>query len=360
MKHNYTERQYLQLAKEQFSRTFYAIPFVSDVDFVPSSEFLSMIPQFCCDFSAEVHFSDDRPAQRFCVDVKAKGEKRFVDQYISRVEKCPKNVQPLLMAPYLSERSADDLRAKNHSYIDLSGNCYIVTNSLFISVSGKPNQYIAERSNKHYFSKSASAASAIMRTMLDEPRRLWRVQELAEVSGKAIGSVSNVKRFLLDRAWIKAAPSGFRLCNIREMLYEWAKDYKKKDARTFEYYSLDSIPAIEGGIAGWNDAHGATAVLGSFAAAVRYAPAVRYKKVHVYVEQQDFDEFVRDLELQPVTSGGNVAITIPHDETPCMYSRNISGDIVTSPVQTVLDLLTGSGRGEEAADAVIQKEFGEW
>ena len=79
----------------------------------------------------------------------------------------------------------------------------------------------------------------------------------------------------------------------------------------------------------------------------------------VYVEQQAFNEFLLDMELQPVSSGGNVVITIPHDETPCMFYREINDSLVTSPVQTVIDLLGNAGRGEEAAEAIIAKEFKE-
>ena len=105
--------------------------------------------------------------------------------------------------------------------------------------------------------------------------------------------------------------------------------------------------------------HDYSALLGGFSAAARYAPTVRYKKLEVYVEQQAFNEFLLDMDLQPVSSGGNVVITIPHDETPYMFYREINRSVVTSPVQTVLDLLGNAGRGEEAAEAIIAKEFKE-
>ena len=65
------------------------------------------------------------------------------------------------------------------------------------------------------------------------------------------------------------------------------------------------------------------------------------------------------MDLQPVESGGNVIVTIPHDETPGLFMREINGYYVTSPIQTVLDLLENPGRGEEAAEAIITKEFKE-
>ena len=89
----------------------------------------------------------------------------------------------------------------------------------------------------------------------------------------------------------------------------------------------------------------------------RYAPVVRYNKLCVYIKSQEIEQFVKDLELQQVSSGENVSIIIPHDDTPLLYTRIINGNRVTSPVQTILDLLSGIGRGEEAALAIIEKEF---
>lgn len=198
-----------------------------------------------------------------------------------------------------------------------------------------------------------------MRTMLHDPQKQWQVITLAKESGKAIGTVSNVKSFLRDRDWIKESTSGFKLQNIKELFYVWAKDYHKKDARSYEFYSLDAMPELEQEIARWSFAHDNGAILGGFSAAARYAPTVRYNKVDVYVEPQFFDEFIKDLDLQPVSIGGNVVITIPHDETPCMYAEMINDSFVTSPVQTVIDLLGNVGRGQEAADAIIAKKYRE-
>jgi len=197
-----------------------------------------------------------------------------------------------------------------------------------------------------------------MRTMLELPEEQWQVKSLAERTGKAIGTVSNVKSFLKDRAWLAEGDSWFSLCNIKEMLHAWARDYHKKDSRSFSYYSLDSVPELESRISRWSKENGTAALLGGFSASVRYAPAVRYMKVEVYVEHMLFEKFVQDLELKPVDSGGNVVITIPHDETPCMFGKWMADAPVTSPVQTVLDLLGHAGRGEEAADAVIAKVYG--
>ena len=355
MKQNLTENQYLQLAKEQFCQIMKTVPFVSDIEIVNTG-----LQRGFGDFHAIVHYSDNNETQRFCVEVKSNGEKRFVNMFMMLASQYHDDSCYVFMAPYISETSAESIYESNLSYIDLSGNCYILSKRIVIHFQGNENKYIEKREKKNYLSKASSAASAIIRTMLSDIERSWQVITLSKESNKAIGTVSNVKSFLRDRDWINETSRGeFKLQNIKEMLYAWAKDYHKKDSRTFEYYSLDSIAELEQKISDWSLKHDYSALLGGFSAAARYAPTVRYKKLEVYVEQQDFNEFLLDMDLQPVSSGGNVVITIPHDETPYMFYREINRSAVTSPVQTVLDLLGNAGRGEEAAEAIIAKEFKE-
>ena len=192
---------------------------------------------------------------------------------------------------------------------------------------------------------------------MDQPDRLWKVKELSEISGKAIGTVSNVKAFLTEKDWVNDQIYSFGLKNIKELLFEWSKDYHKKNSIEKQFYSLDAIPELEKHISEWSFSHDKSAVLAGFSAAARYAPTVRYNKVNVYVEEQSLFEFIKDLDLELVSSGGNIVVTIPHDETPCMFNRVINDSVVSSPVQTVIDLLNLPNRGEEAANAIIEKMF---
>ena len=352
MKYNFSENQYIQLAKEQFCNTMKVIPFVSDIEILNI-----MSQQEFGDFWALVHFLDTNQVQKFCIEVKSNGEKRFVNEFMMMTSQYNDDACYVFMAPYISESSAEALYNNHISYMDLSGNCYILSNRIIIHFEGKENKFISKREKKQYFSKSSTAASIIMRTMLEKPFETWGVKHLSDITGKSIGSVSNVKQFLRDRAWIQECPYGFELRNIKEWLYSWANDYHKKDPLTFEYYSLDSVAELEMKISEWNKTHDNSALLGGFSAAARYAPTVRYKKVDIYVEQQAYAEFVKDLDLKPVSIGGNVVISIPHDETPYMFYREINGNCITSPVQTILDLLGNAGRGEEAADAIISREY---
>lgn len=355
VKTSYSEMQYAQLAVDQFCRAINQVPFVSDVEIRIAGSQMEY-----GDYVVSVHFSDSDEIQKFVLEVKLNGEKRFANRFMVRASQYRKIMCYVFMAPYISPASAELLQSHGYSYMDLCGNCYILTRRIILSVTGRPNQYIERRrEGKEYFLKSSVATSAVLRTMLSMPNQTWQVKSLAAASGKSLGTVANVKSFLLDRDWLKEENGMFHIQNVKELLYAWAEDYHKKDTLFYEFYSMDSIPEIEKRISEWSSSHDESALLGGFGAGARYAPTVRYHKISAYVEHQYLNEFVADMELQKVNSGGNVIVSIPHDPTLRIDYRTINGDIVTSPVQTVLDLLGDAGRGEEAANAIILKEFGE-
>ena len=346
---NLTELQYISLAKEMFTKTLSEIPLVSDVTTNDT------VQRGFWDFKAVVYFSEYDTPQEFFIDVKSSGEKRFALRFTNQALQQNDDACYMLMAPYISDSTAELLRSNNLSYMDLCGNCYILTKRMVIRFEGKSNKYVEKREKKHYLSKSSSAASAIIRTMLDDPDRYWKVKDLSEKSGKGLGTVSNVKSFLRDKDWLDEHDKGFRLKNISELLHEWSRDYHKTDSLVKEYYSFDSIAETEKKISDWNMAHDNDAILGGFSAAARYAPVVRYNRVNVYVKEQSLYEFVKDNDLEPVQSGGNIIVTIPHDDTPCTFSKSVNNSLVTSPAQTIIDLLGMPNRGEEAALAIITK-----
>ena len=229
MKQNLTENQYLQLAKEQFCQIMKTVPFVSDIEIVNAG-----LQRGFGDFHAIVHYSDNNETQRFCVEVKSNGEKRFVNMFMMLASQYHDDSCYVFVAPYISEASAESIYESNLSYIDLSGNCYILSKRIVIHFQGNENKYIEKREKKNYLSKASSAASAIIRTMLSDIERSWQVITLSKESNKAIGTVSNVKSFLRDRDWINETSRGeFKLQNIKEMLYAWAKDYHKKDSELY-------------------------------------------------------------------------------------------------------------------------------
>jgi hypothetical protein len=72
---------------------------------------------------------------------------------------------------------------------------------------------------------------------------------------------------------------------------------------------------------------------------------------------QDLQEAIIFIGCKKVTSGSNISIIVPYDQSILFDTREIKGSMVVSPVQICLDLMGLIGRGEEAATAVLEKEF---
>ena len=353
VKFQLNEQQLVYYSIDQLCRVLRQIPFVSDIE-----THMIGLPFDFGDFGLTIHFINDIDPIKMYVEVKTRGEKRFASSFILMANQhLDERACYVFMAPYISEQTAGMLKQHHFSYMDLSGNCHIVAGAIYISVEGKPNQFKDHEYNRNYFSKRSSAASAILREMMVTPYEVMHVKTIAEKAKKSIGAVSNVKAFLLEHGWAEEFNKGFRLSNTDEMLKTWGEEYKKIPNQTVSLYSLDDIPVLEKEIQNWNHTHGGHAMLGFFSAAARYAPVVRYKKIYVYVDRTDLEEFILALQLERVSTGENVSVILPHDNTPCLHSKFEKDALVTSPVQTVLDLLSGIGRGEEAAEAIIQKEY---
>ena len=64
---------------------------------------------------------------------------------------------------------------------------------------------------------------------------------------------------------------------------------------------------------------------------------------------------INELPFKPVTSGANIRIISPYDDGVFYGTRNIRGQSVASPVQCYLDLKDEKARGEEAAEALLEK-----
>lgn len=262
----------------------------------------------------------------------------------------------MIIAPYISDETANICKKFNVGYIDMVGNCLIQYHSFYISVSGKKNKS-SKRGLKSIFEKSSTVSSDILRYMLENVNHYWKMSDLAEEVGCSIGQVSKVKDFLNKNEWIEVNNNGFRINNPESVLKEWSSVYEKKASEVFECYSLDKPSILEKKLQNMKIDCAIDYYLTGFSGGVRYSPVVRYNKVHVYINSQDVKEAMQYLNCKQVDSGSNISIIIPYDECVLRYSRIINGDSVVSPVQIYLDSMQLKGRGEELAEAVLLREI---
>lgn len=259
-------------------------------------------------------------------------------------------VYPVLMAAYFSPESADICRQAGVGYADFAGNCRLVFGHVFIERSGAASPKTAKRGLRSLFSPKAAR---ILRCLLREPGRIWRVKDLEAAAHVSLGQVSNVRQALLDREWAQARAEGVLLTRADALLDAWRDAYEKRGVTRARYYTLLHGDELERQIkAALNAAgQGAHALLASFSAAQWLAPFARYP-AQVFYADDTGESILREwLQLEPASKGDNVIIERPADDE--MLADRIEpapGVWSTGLVQTYLDLGAAGERGAEAAE----------
>jgi hypothetical protein len=253
-------------------------------------------------------------------------------------------------APYISDEGMEICKEEQVGCLDVAGNCYISFGGIHIEIKGNKNLQLAKRSSKFLFSPKSSR---VIRVLLSDVNRWWQVQEIAGEAKISIGLVSRLKQKLLEEEFVIEQNRRVRAKSPKRLIDAWVENYKYKRNVVKECYSLDDGLKLEQRIADYCNQQDIPYATGLFSAASRVAPHVRMNKTFVFVDA-NLDEVAGALNLKPVPSGSNVVLLKPYDAGVFYKSRDIEGIKVVSDVQIYIDLKTYKGRGEEAADFLME------
>lgn len=304
------------------------------------------------DMIMHVH-TGGRPHLIIC-ELKSNGQPRYARSALLQLRDYVTHRAPqacaVFMAPYISPAVRQLCEESGVGYLDLEGNARIAFGGVFIErmVSEKP--VVEQRELKSLF-KPKSAQ--VLRTMLREPGRPWRVTELAGISKVSLGHVSNVRAGLLDREWAHVSEEGLALSAPDKLLDAWSENYMAPAGERMRFYTPLHGSALEEAARSAlgdqdNPGHAAFA---SFSAAHWLAPYGRTGTHYFFADSIGLARLQTALKLSPATKGENVLITVPKDDG--LLADTIEpapGAVCTSPVQTYLDLSIAGERGEEAAE----------
>lgn len=257
---------------------------------------------------------------------------------------------PVFIAPYLSPAVRQLCDEKGVGYLDLEGNAHIVFGSVFIEriVAEKP--VVEQRALKSLFRPKSAQ---VLRAMLREPDRAWRVTELSAISGVSLGHVSNVRTGLIDREWAHSTDNGLILSEPDALLDAWQQSYTAPLGERLRFYTSLHGSALE------DAAHQALstnpsagrAAFASFSAAQWLAPYARTGTHYFFADNEGLHKLQAALKLTDSPKGENVVVTVLKDSGLLADSvEPAPGMVCTSPVQTYLDLSIAGERGAEAAD----------
>lgn len=297
-----------------------------------------------------------------CVQTRASGEPRLIRESCARlralINKSPERdkLYPVVAAKYISKRSAEICKEMNVGYLDLSGNCRFAFDSIFIEREVMENKKVEKRPLRSLFSPKSSR---VVRIMLEDPSRVWQVQDLSETAQISIGLASKVKQKLLDLDFAMASPGGLKLKEPEDVLHEWSREYSYRDNESLGCYAQGGMHELEGQLQNYCQLKNISYALTLFSASNRIAPFVRGISMSSAFVDADLDQVAKDLGWKPVPSGANILLLKPLDEfilRGIRTSKDWTG-MVVSDLQLYLDLASHKTRGQEAAEFLFEQKI---
>ena len=338
-----------QSAKAAFLSCLSKIPFLEIIDIQQTSDETT---DQLFDITAKIKLADG--VMSLIAEIKSSGQPRLAREAVNQMLRYKGKVPDsyfVFIAPYISPRAAEICESEGIGYLDLSGNCLLSFDNVFIQKTDYPNQFKEKRELKSLYTPKAER---ILRVLLFNPGKKWKIKELSVESGVSLGQASNVKRILFDREFISGKRGGFSLEDPAGLLREWAENYDYRKNNVQEFYSLKSAADIEGALAVYCNNRNIKYTLTGFSGAARIVPAVRYKKAMVYAADLGEEAF-SEISLKAVKSGGNLLLFTPYDEGVFYGSSKVDEIQIASETQLYLDIQGYRGRGEEAAEVLYER-----
>lgn len=279
-------------------------------------------------------------------------------KYIKEIiENYDSSLYCIILAPYITENTAKICENAGFGFLDLAGNCFISYDSIHMEVKGNKNGNLPKRGLKSVYERSSAVSSVLLRTMMEDVGKTWRIKELAGAAGCSIGQAAKVKAFLSEQSYIEQTKNGIYIAKPKSLMEDWAKVYSGGEEERVACYSLDGTAEIERRISAMKKDTGIDCLLTGFSGGSRYQPVVRYQKVHVLIEYEDLDRAIEYLGFKKVDTGANVVFIIKYNDCVSLNARVVNGSSVASPVQVYLDCMGIKGRGEEMPGAILDREI---
>ncbi len=308
-----------------------------------------------------VHLEAAGQPRMLACEVKSSGQPRYVRaallQLRNYVARKAQGTIPVFVAPYLSPNAQSLCREEGVGFLDFEGNAHLSFDGIFIDrqVANKPDS--ERRELKSLFTPKSAQ---VLRVLLRDPGRTWRVVELAEAAAVSVGHVSNVRSGLLDREWAEVSEDGLLLSRPDALLDEWASAYKPPAGKRLSFYTTLHGGALEDAARQVLHAgdEGGQAAFASYSAAQWLAPYARTGTHYFYADLKGLERIRAVLDLSSVSKGQNVIVTMLKDTG--LFRDTVEpapGAVCTSPVQTYLDLAIAGERGAEAADHLRKEKL---
>jgi len=269
------------------------------------------------------------------------------------------NGYPVFALIFIGPRTREIFKEEGVGYIDLAGNCFLQFEDIYIEKIVDKNPFPSRGRPPSFFTP---ISSRIVRALLVEPDRQWKVSELAQAIQVSLGQTSNVTRRLLGEEYVARSQKGrLRLIQPGKLLDAWQEQYSLSKNTQMIYYSFErNTEQLTARVASTALERQWRYAITSFAAASLIAPFVRgIGMVTWYVDDTaSIEQWVKALDLRPAESGANIMILVPYDKGVFYQTQTVNGIVLVSSVQLYLDLFNDPARGREQAEFLRKEKLG--
>src|SRR6267142_3560344 len=220
------------------------------------------------------------------VEVTPLGQPRQIRAAVTRLNEVRKELptaHPVAGAVYIGPQSAKILKSNNLGFADLSGNCYLAFENVLIEKEGKRNVRPSTRPLRSLF---APRATRVVRALLAEPGRAWRLEELGRAAEVSLGHSHNVVKRLEDLRWLERdGAQRILLTKLADLLEGWVESYTYRSSEMASYFVPERVTRrLMADLARTAVAEGRRYAFTLGAGVSLVAPPVRLGAVHCYLE----------------------------------------------------------------------------
>jgi hypothetical protein len=273
----------------------------------------------------------------------------------------------VLAMPRVSPRMAALCQQHGWSWYDLAGNCRLeIPGVLLIERSGRQPVKLQPRTGANL---STPEAARVIRALLapENAGKRWTQRDMVghfsdlapAVPAPSLALVNKVVQHLRDQAFIEPSPNrGFRVSDFAGLLKAWKDAYRFDRHVRRPYFTLLQGKALQERLLSLGSDGVGRIAYAAFSAADLQAPAVRQPRTWLYVDSGIEHDFASKADAKLVDSGENLVVLIP-DDSGVFYQAEPGTNRLpcTNAVQTYVDLAKAGGRGEEAAEAVLEQRL---
>jgi hypothetical protein len=307
-----------------------------------------------------VRFRLGEHEQTMVVDVVSLGQPRQIRAAVTKLSEIRRALPiayPVAASVYIGPQSARILKDNNLGFLDLSGNCYLAFEHVLIEKEGKRNVRPSTRPLRSLF---APRATRVVRALLTDPGRAWRLEELAKAAAVSLGHSHNVVKRLEDLRWVERDDAQrIHLGKPADLLHAWCESYTYRTNEIASYFVPERVTRkLLADLGRAATAEGRRYAFTLSAGLALVTPQTRLAGVHAYLEG-DPAPIAAALGLHPAgeTEGG-LHLLSPYDPGVFHGLLDKAGLKVVSLPQLYVDLAHYERRGAEQAEHLRREAMG--